>query len=176
MIVFLTLSYVAVLALLVKLNIIKLTLFWKLSPLLWMLLLFIALFIPMQWGAPQGTVIVNQTIVEIIPNVNGEVIEVSVEGMQRVKKGDVLIKIDPEPFQLQVDLQKSNLENARQQVAQLKEAVISAEAVVSRTKQDEALLKAEIETAEARVRGVVARVPLGPHGSDGEVDQQRVTG
>ena len=39
MIVFLTLCYVAVLALLVKSGLIRMNLWWKLSPLLWLLLL-----------------------------------------------------------------------------------------------------------------------------------------
>ena len=56
MIVFLTLCYCALLALLLKLGIVKWTLWWKISPLVWMLLLFIVLFIPMQWGAPAGPV------------------------------------------------------------------------------------------------------------------------
>ena len=74
MIVFLTLCYVAVLALLVKLKIVRLTLWWKLSPLAWVVLLLIVLIIPMQWGAPAGSVIVYQRVVEIVPDVSGTVI------------------------------------------------------------------------------------------------------
>ena len=48
MIVFLTLCYCAVLFVLVKIGLIRLNTFWKASPLLWALLLFIFLFIPMQ--------------------------------------------------------------------------------------------------------------------------------
>ena len=51
MIVFLTLCYVGVLALLIKLRVIRLNLFWKLSPLLWMFALFVVLFMPMQFRA-----------------------------------------------------------------------------------------------------------------------------
>ena len=56
MIVFLTLCYCAVLSLMVKFGVVKWTLWWKISPLAWMLLLLIVLFIPMQWGAPAGAV------------------------------------------------------------------------------------------------------------------------
>ena len=56
MIVFLVICYVAVLALLIRLGVIKLNLWWKISPLIWTLVLLVALFIPMQWGAPTGTV------------------------------------------------------------------------------------------------------------------------
>ena len=89
MIVFLTLCYIAVLAALVKLGAIRLNTFWKLSPILWMLALLILLFIPMQWGAPSGTVLDYQTVVEIIPNVSGEVVEVPVKPREQLEKGDV---------------------------------------------------------------------------------------
>jgi len=80
LIVFLTLCYVAVLVLLIKLKVIRLTLWWKLSPAVWMLLLFIVLFIPMQWGAPSGNVTQYQFVVEIVHNVSGTIIEVPIEG------------------------------------------------------------------------------------------------
>ena len=156
MIVFLTLVYVGALMLLVKLKVIKFTLFWKLSPLLWMLLLFIILFIPMQWGAPQGTANVYKPVIEVVPNVSGEVIEVPAPGLKTMKKGDVLFKIDPEPFRLIVDQETANLENAIQQVEQLKEAYISANAMVVKTEQDVPLLKAEKQTAEDRVKSAQA--------------------
>ena len=39
----------------------------------------------------------------IVPNVAGEVIEVPVEPNVPFKTGDALFKIDPKPFQAQVD-------------------------------------------------------------------------
>ena len=35
----------------------------------------------------------------IVPNVNGQVIEVPVKGNQMLEKGDVLFRLDPVPFQ-----------------------------------------------------------------------------
>jgi len=106
MIVFLTLVFVAILAVLVKVNIIKLNLWWKLSPLLWMTFLLVALFIPMQFWAPAGKAIVVQYSVPIVPNVSGQVIEVPITANVNIKKGDVLFRLDPTPF-----------EAAREQVA-----------------------------------------------------------
>ena len=54
MIVFLTLIYVGALFLAVKVGIIRMNTFWKISPVLWMVVLFFVLFVPMQWGAPAG--------------------------------------------------------------------------------------------------------------------------
>ena len=44
-----------------------------------------------------------QYVLEIIPNVAGPVIEVPVEPLVEVKKGSVLFKIDPTPYQASVD-------------------------------------------------------------------------
>jgi len=65
MIAFLVLCYVAILATLVWLKVIKLNLWWKLSPLLFMLVCFFVLIFPLQWGAPSGTVNVYQYVIEI---------------------------------------------------------------------------------------------------------------
>ena len=120
MIVFLTLIYVAVLFLAIKIGLIKLNTFWKLSPAIWMVLLFFVLFVPMQWGAPSGAVNQFQTVIEIIPNVNGEVTEVEVQALESVKQGEVLFRIDPTQYQSRVDqftaqleLSNLNLDRAR---------------------------------------------------------------
>ena len=134
MLVFLTLCYVAVLALLVKLKIIRLTLWWKISPAVWMLLLFILLFIPMQWGAPSGNVTQYQFVVEIVPDVTGTIIDVPIESNRPVKKGDVLFKIDPRPYQYRVDQIKAALAEAEQEVPQLEAAWKAAVAATGRAR------------------------------------------
>jgi heme/copper-type cytochrome/quinol oxidase subunit 1 len=62
MIIFLTLCFVALLFLLVKLRILPDNLFVRLSPIGFMLLLFLFLFVPMQWGAPGGPAVVDITL------------------------------------------------------------------------------------------------------------------
>ena len=68
-----------------------------------LVLLLFGLFIPMGWGAPQGPAVVLRNSVSIVPDVAGEVVEVAVEANRPVKSGDVLFRIDPVPFQSQVD-------------------------------------------------------------------------
>ena len=63
-----------------------------------LLLLLVGLFIPMNWGAPQGPALVARNSVAIVPDVAGEVIEVPVEANTPLKAGDVLFRIDPMPF------------------------------------------------------------------------------
>ncbi|MEE9287353.1 MAG: efflux RND transporter periplasmic adaptor subunit [Gammaproteobacteria bacterium] len=145
MIVFLTLCYVGVLAILVKLKVIKLTLWWKISPAVWFVFLLTALIIPMQWGAPAGAVTMFQTVVEIVPNVSGEVIEVPAKPLTPMKKGDVLFKIDPRPFQYRIDRLKAGLTEAEQAIPQLKTSLDSAKAAVSRATAERDRAKREYE-------------------------------
>ena len=121
MIVFLTLIYVAVLFLALKIGIIRMNSFWKISPVLWMLLLFLVLFVPMQWGAPGGAVRMYQAVIEIVPSVTGEVIDVPAQPLVPVKEGDVLFTIDPTQYEAAVDqlnaqiaLSSANLERAEE--------------------------------------------------------------
>ena len=66
MIVFLTLSYVARLAILLKLKAIKLTLAWKLSPLFFMLVCIIALAIPISIVATFNLMYFNNLTLNIM--------------------------------------------------------------------------------------------------------------
>ena len=151
MIVFLTLLYVGILAVAVKLGIVKLTLFWKLSPILWMLLLFLVLFLPMQWGAPAGTVNVYRNVIEVIPNVTGEVTEVPAEPLKPLEPGDVLFRIDPTPYQAKVDELTAQLEATIQNVEQLKAAADAADSTVTKTEEQIEISKQDVKEAQAKI-------------------------
>jgi hypothetical protein len=89
--------YLVILFCLVKLKIVRFNLFWKMSPVLVLLLLLIGLFVPMNWGAPQGPALVARNSVAIVPDVAGEVLEVPVKANTPLKADDVLFRIDPAP-------------------------------------------------------------------------------
>ena len=147
MIVFLTISYVALLAILVKVGVIRLTLFWKLTPLFWMFLLLVLLFIPMQWGAPAGTVTMIQVVQEIVPNVSGKVIEVLAKPLVPMKKGEVIFKIDPTSFEARVADIEAQLDLAKLRLSQSKRLVKAA-----------AGSKYELQQYEAQVRSLEAKL------------------
>jgi RND family efflux transporter MFP subunit len=111
--------YLVILFLLVKLKIVRFTLFWKVSPAIVLVLLLFGLFIPMGWGAPQGPAIVVRNSVPIVPNVAGEVIDVPVQANVPLKTGDILFKIDPTPFQAQVDALKAQLDFEKLRLSQM---------------------------------------------------------
>ena len=61
-----------------------------------------ALILMLNVYAPSSSdVRVIKYVVQVVPQVRGRVIDVPVEGNNNVKKGDVLFRIDPTPFELQ---------------------------------------------------------------------------
>lgn len=118
MIVVLLNVYLVILFLLVKFRLIPFNLFWKMSPALVLLLLLIGLFIPMNWGAPQGPALVVRNSVAIVPDVAGEVIEVPVKANTPLKTGDVLFRIDPIPYQARLDALQAQFELAQLRLAE----------------------------------------------------------
>ena len=84
-------------------------------------------------------------VVQVVPEVRGRVIEVPVEGNAPVKKGDVLFRIDPTPFQLRVRTLDAQLAAAVGSVKELDEELASAE---GRT----AAVRAQLDLARMRVK------------------------
>ena len=72
---------------------------------------------------------VNGHVTYVAPRVAGQVSRVLVDDNDRVSKGDLLVQLDREPYQIQVDLKKA--------------AVVNAEA--------------DVEAARAQVRGILAQ-------------------
>lgn len=51
-------------------------------------------------------------IIPIVPNVKGQVVDVPIEALQPVDKGDVLFQIDPEPYEIAVRQLEAQVERA----------------------------------------------------------------
>ena len=78
---------------------------------------FLALF---NYLTPSGRITVIGRVVEVTPNVTGQVIDIPVKPNAPVKTGDVLFQIDPLPYQFKVTQLKASLAAARQQAQILK--------------------------------------------------------
>lgn len=162
MIVFLAICYVAVLALLVKLKVLPNSLFTWLSTLVWIALLFVVLFIPMQWGAPAGPLRVYTYTVQIIPNVAGPVREVPVRTNAPLKQGDVLFTIDPTIFQAAVDSTQAQLDFQKLRLEQYEKLASSAAGTRFQVEETEALVKqleAQLEDARWKLEETTVRAP-----------------
>src|SRR5258708_16070593 len=73
---------------------------------------FLALF---NYLTPSGRLTVTGRVVEVTPNVSGQITAIPVKPNVLVKTGDVLFQIDPAPFQYKVSQLEASLAGARQQ-------------------------------------------------------------
>ena len=154
--------YLVLLFILVKTKIVPFNLFWKCSPLIVLLLLMFGLFIPMGWGAPQGSALVVRNSVQIVPNVAGEVTDVPVEPNKPLKAGDVLFKIDPVPYQAQVDSIGAQLkfeELRLSQMTQLQRSDAGRAFDVEQRQADVDKLKGQLLGAKYNLDQTVMRAP-----------------
>lgn len=107
-------------------------------------------------------------VVQIVSQVRGTVIEVPVEANKPLKAGDVLFRIDPKPYQIEVDRLKASLASKNVKFAQLSEQLSAAEAATKEARAN--LLVAEsqfdrqarenFESASAQVQQVQKRLDL----------------
>jgi RND family efflux transporter MFP subunit len=154
--------YLVLLFLLVKFGVISFNLFWKVSPFIVLLLLNIGLFIPMGWGAPQGPVLLVRNSVSIVPSVAGEVIDVPVEANKPLRAGDVLFRIDPVPFEAQVNAIEAQLKLSTTRLAQMTQLFErdSGRGFDVEQRQSEVdQLKAQLEGAKWNLDKTVVRAP-----------------
>jgi multidrug resistance efflux pump len=139
--------------------------------------------------------IVQAFVLRVAPEVSGRVLEIGVIDNQKVKAGELLFRIDPEPYQIALKQAEANVDSAGQNIGANTAGVTSAEerlveakanrdnsveqanrilqlvekGVYAEARADKA--KAEIEAAEANVREAEAELKrakeqLGPQGAD----------
>src|SRR5450755_927854 len=95
---------------------------------------FLALF---NYLTPSGRVTVTGRVVEVTPNVTGQIVAIPVKPNVPVKANDILFQIDPAPFQYKVSQLQASLAGAEQQAE---------------------ILKSNYEQATANVTGLTAQV------------------
>ena len=91
------------------------------------LAVFLALF---NYLTPSGSFTVVSRVIEVKPNVAGQVIDIPVKPNEPVKAGAVLFRLDPAPFQYKVNQLEASLAQAKQQVKQLEASYEQATANV----------------------------------------------
>lgn len=80
------------------------------------LTVFLAMF---NYLTPSGSLTVVSRVVEVTPNVSGQIVSIPVKTNVTVKTGTVLFQIDPSPFQAKVKQLDASLAQAKQQAKQL---------------------------------------------------------
>lgn len=92
-------------------------------------------------------VVTNQYVVQLVPYVKGRVIKLHAQANQPLKKGDLLLEIDPTLYQFAVDGLEAQLRAAKANVDQAKAAAANAEANVTKAKAADALAKTQEQIA-----------------------------
>ena len=162
MIVVLLNVYLVILFVLVHFKIVPFNMFWKVSPVIVLLLLLVGLFIPMNWGAPQGNALVVRYSVSIVPDVAGEVLEVPVEPNQPLKAGDVLFRIDPVPYEAQLRALTAQLKFHELRLEQMEQLASTGSGRAFDVEQRQAevdQLKAQVTGAQWNLDKTVVRAP-----------------
>jgi len=95
-----------------------------------------------------------QYVVQIVPNVAGPVIEVPAERLQPLRKGDVLFRIDPVPYQAAVDTLKASIQQAEAQKRLADIQVKRTQGLVARS----AGAQQELDTWNARRDEAIAAI------------------
>jgi membrane fusion protein, multidrug efflux system len=104
---------------------------------------------------------ITTDVIGVAPQVSGPLSTLAVKGNQVVQKGDLLIKIDPEPFQLDLDRLQANLELARATEEKAKEEVsIGADRIASQQAQLDDSKVAFKRAADLRKMGNIAQQAL----------------
>ncbi len=73
----------------------------------------------------------TRVVTKVAPRVSGQITQIYVHNNQAVKKGQVLFEIDPQQYELAVQKAKLNLDNVKQNNAQLDASIAAARADVT---------------------------------------------
>ena len=112
--------------------------------------------------APTGRVAVVSHVVEITPNVSGQITEISVQPNQPVKSGTVLFKIDPTPYDAQVRSIEAQLKLQEQRLSQMKQLQSSGTGRAFDVEQRQAevdQLQAQLDKAKYDLDQTTIRAP-----------------
>ena len=114
------------------------------------MILFLNVFAP-----STNDVRVIKYVVNVVPQVRGRVIEVPVEANRLVKKGEVLFRIDPTPYELAVRSLEAQLAGSKASSRELDEQLLSAQGKVTEARS--AIAQADAKGREVQVKLDLAR-------------------
>ena len=110
--------------------------------------------------------------VQIVPRVTGRVIEVDVEPNRPVKKGAVLFRIDPQPFQIKVRAAQANVEQLRAKLIGSKANQRTYEEQLTEISSKKRALASKLQLAQLRVKQYRELAATGA-GSKFDLDQSQ---
>jgi RND family efflux transporter MFP subunit len=141
----------------------KWTLWMKLSPIAVWAIVMVLVMLPLNWVAPTGPATVIYRSVEITPNVSGIVTNVAAKSWEPLKKGDVLFRIDPTPYQAAVEQIEARLRFAElreEQKSELLERGTGRAVDVQSREAEVKQLQAQLKGAQWNLNETTVRAPF----------------
>ncbi len=157
MIAFLCIVYTAVVVVLFKLKILK----PRPYPIAWVAVAGVLIIggVVVVWAlsAPMSArVVTTQYVVQLVPYVKGQVLKVHAQANQPIKKGDLLLEINPEPYQYKVSQLEAQLAGAEDNVKQTQAALEAAAANVLKAGAGINQAQAAVTQSKAALRNAQA--------------------
>jgi membrane fusion protein (multidrug efflux system) len=118
---------------------------------------------------------VKADIVQIAPEISGRVLQVSIRDHTHVAAGDVLVRIDPVPFRLALEMAEAELSTARNLVETARATVRETQSELGELESRATFLQRQHGRQQELVsRGVAPQAKLDETLSDAEVARERI--
>jgi multidrug resistance efflux pump len=145
----------------IKLKLLPWTTPWKVGVAIFPVVAIAFMFLLLNIFAPTTSdVRVVNYVVPIVSQVKGRVIEVPVENNRPVKKGDVLFRIDPTPYQNEVNSLEARLTSDEAKVGVDRERLFEAQAKLTDARSSERQLAEQLNEATGQVAALRASLDL----------------
>ena len=145
----------------IKLKLLPWTTPWKVGVAIFPVVAIACLLLLLNIFAPTTSdVRVVNYVVPIVSQVRGRVIEVGVDNNRPVKKGDLLFRIDPTPYQNEVDSLEAKLSSDEAKVGADRQRMAEARAKLTDVQSTEPQLKEQLKEATGQVERLNASLEL----------------
>src|SRR3954471_23322591 len=134
---------------------------WKVGVAIFPVVMIALMFLLLNIFAPTTTDVrvVNYTV-PIVSQVRGRVVDVPVENNRPVKKGDVLFRIDPTPYQNEVASLEAQLMSNQAKVGAEHERLMEAQAKLTDTHSSEEQLREQLNSATSHIAALTPSLEL----------------
>ena len=134
---------------------------WKVGVAIFPIVVLAGMMLLLNIFAPTTSdVRVVKYIVPIVSQVRGRVIEVAVDNNRPVKKGDVLFRIDPTPYQHEVDSLQARINADEARVGADRQKLLEVQARLADAASAEPQLKEQLNAATEKVTSLTASLEL----------------
>jgi multidrug resistance efflux pump len=145
----------------IKLKLLPWTTPWKVGVAIFPVVAIAILLLLLNIFAPTTSdVRVVKYVVPIVSQIRGRVIEVPVENNRPVKKGDVLFRVDPTPYQNEVDSLAAKLTADEAKVGADRQRLAEAQAKLTDAQSSERQLREQLNEATGQVATLSASLDL----------------